>query len=279
MPEAPDQGWREAADFVDPPCLSTIHAAMRIAVRQARPDTETAPHRADGRSLDPSGVGFDLSPYDEIAVEEALKIKDAAGGTPEVVVLCVGTAEAAPQIRKALAMGADRGILIKGAPLFSDAASVSAVLAPVLKELGADLCLTGKQAIDDDGLQVPAFLAQALGWPMVSVVTKLELKDGRALAQRQVEGGHEIVEVPLPAVITCHKGLKPPRFASPPNIMKAKKKPLEERTLAAGPPRLKVLGLTLPPGRKPGRILGVAGQGADAAPLLVKALHEEAKVI
>lgn len=269
----------------------TIPAIMRIAVCLKRvPDSETKVRlAADGLSLDPSGVGFDLGPYDEYAVEEALKIRDAAAtaGAPpgEVVVLCAGPAEAVVQIRKALAMGADRGILVKGEFPFSDAASVGAALAAVLKELSPDLCLTGKQAIDSDNLQVPAFLAQALGWPMVSVVTKLELingntgnagKAGKALAHRQVEGGHEMVEVPLPAVITCQKGLNTPRFASLPNIMKAKKKPLEERTVVAASPLLKVLGLALPPGRKPGRIIG---QGPDAAPLLVKALHEEAKVV
>ncbi len=251
---------------------------MRVAVCIKRvPDTETRVRiAADGRSLDPSGVGFDLSPYDEYAIEEALRIKDAAGGAPEVVILCAGPAEASAQIRKALAMGADRGVLVKGEFPFSDASSVAAALAPVLKELGADLCLTGKQAIDGDNLQVPAFLAQALGWPLVTVVTKLELKDGRALAQRQVEGGHEAVEVSLPAVISCQKGLNTPRFASLPNIMKAKKKPLEERACTPAAPRLTVLGLALPPGRKPGRIIGT---GVDAAALLVKALHEEAKVI
>ena len=251
---------------------------MRIAVCIKRvPDTETKVRMAaDGRSLDPSGVSFDLSPYDEYAIEEALRIKDAAAGAPEVVVLCAGPAEAVTQIRKALAMGADRGILLKGEFPFSDAAAVSAALAPVLKELGPDLCLTGKQAIDGDNLQVPAFLAQALGWPMVSVVTKLEVKDGKALAQRQVEGGHEIVQAPLPVVITCQKGLNTPRFASLPNIMKAKKKPLEERAAAPAVPRLTVLGLALPAGRKGGRIVGT---GPDAAALLVKALHEEAKVI
>ncbi len=251
---------------------------MRIAVCIKRvPDTETKVRiAADGKSLEPSGVSYDLSPYDEYAVEEALRIKDAAGGTPEVVVLSAGVGDAATQIRKALAMGADRGILLKGDLPFSDASSAASALAGALKELGADLCLTGKQAIDDDGLQVPAYLAQALGWTLVSVVTKLELKDGKALAHRQVEGGHEVVEVPLPAVITCQKGLNTPRFASLPNIMKAKKKPLEEKALASAAPRLTVLGLALPPGRKAGRIVG---QGPDAAPLLVKALHEEAKVV
>ena len=251
---------------------------MRIAVCIKRvPDTETKVRiAADGKSLDPSGVSCDLGPYDEYAIEEALRIKDAGGGAPEVVVLCAGPAEAATQLRKALAMGADRAVLLKGDLPFSDASSVSSVLAPALQDLGADLCLTGKQAIDDDGLQVPAYLAQALGWTLVSVVTRLELKEGRALAHRQVEGGHEIVEVPLPAVITCQKGLNTPRFASLPNIMKAKKKPLEERAAAPAAPRLTIQGLGLPPGRKPGRIVG---QGPDAAAALVKALHEEAKVV
>ena len=251
---------------------------MRIAVCVKRvPDSETKVRiAADGKSLDPAGVNWDLNPYDEFGVEEALKIKEANGGTPEVVVLCAGPADAATQIRRALAMGADRGILIKGDLPFGDASSAAAALAPALKELAPDLCFFGKQAIDDDNLQVPAYVAAAMNWPLVTVVTKLEVKDGKATAQRQVEGGHEVVEVSLPAAISCQKGLNVPRFASLPNIMKAKKKPLDEKPLPASAPKLTILGLTPPPARKAGRIVG---QGADAAAALIQALRTEAKVI
>ena len=251
---------------------------MKIAVCIKRvPDSETKLKVAsDGRSLDPAGVNFDISPYDEFGIEEALRIKEANGGTPEVVVLCAGPADAAVQIRRALAMGADRGILVKGDLPFGDASAAASALVPALKELAPDLCFFGKQAIDDDNLQVSAYVAQACGWPLVTVVTKLEVKDGRAVAQRQIEGGTEVVEVPLPAAVSCQKGLNTPRFASLPNIMKAKKKPLDEKPLPAAAPRLTILGLSPPPARKAGRIVG---QGADAVPALIQALQAEAKVI
>ena len=256
----------------------TIRNAVKIAVCLKRvPDTETRLKvAADGKSLDPAGVNFDVSPYDEFGIEEALRIKEAQGGTPEVVVLCAGPAEAATQIRRALAMGADRGILVKGELPFGDASAAASALVPALKELAPDLCFFGKQAIDDDNLQVPAYVAAAMNWPLVTVVTKLEVKDGKAVAQRQVEGGTEVVEAPLPAAVSCQKGLNIPRFASLPNIMKAKKKPLDEKPLTASAPKLTVLGLTPPPARKAGRIVG---QGADAAAALIQALQNKAKVI
>ena len=251
---------------------------MKIAVCLKRVTDSEARLKvaADGKSLDPAGVNFDISPYDEFGIEEALKVKEANGGAPEVVVLCAGPAEAATQIRRALAMGADRGILLKGDLPFGDAASAASALVGALKELAPDLCFFGKQAIDDDNLQVPAYVAAAMGWPLVTVVTKLEVKDGKATAQRQIEGGTEIVEVALPAAISCQKGLNTPRFASLPNIMKAKKKPLDEKPLSAEEPKVTVLGLSAPPARKAGRIVG---QGADAVPALLQALQNEAKVI
>ncbi len=250
---------------------------MKIAVCIKRvPDSEARIRIApEERSIDPAGVNFDISTYDEYAIEEALRIQAAQAGT-EVCVFCAGPAEAAAQIRRALAMGADRGVLLKGDFPFGDAAAVAAPLAGALKAFGPDLVLFGKQAIDDDALQVPAFVAQALGIPLISVVTKLEVKDGKALAHRQIEGGHEVVEASLPAAVSCQKGLNVPRFASLPNIMKAKKKPLEEVAAAPGPARAVLLSLALPPARKAGRVVG---QGPDAVPALIAALHDEAKVI
>ena len=250
---------------------------MKVAVCIKRvPDSEARIRIApDGKAIDPAGINFDISPYDEYAIEEALKLQSAQPGS-EVCVFCAGPAEAATQIRRALAMGADRGVLLKGDFPFGDAAAVAAPLAGALKAFGPDLVLFGKQAIDDDALQVPAFVAQALGIPLVSVVTKLEVKEGRALAHRQIEGGHEVVEVALPAALSCQKGLNVPRFASLPNIMKAKKKPLEEVVAAPGPVRAVLVSLAPPPARKAGRIVG---QGPDAVPALLKALHDEAKVI
>jgi electron transfer flavoprotein beta subunit len=250
---------------------------VKIAVCIKRvPDSEARIRIApDGRSIDPASVNYDISPYDEYALEEALKIKDAQGAAVEVCVFCAGPAEAAAQIRRALAMGADRGVLLKGDFPFGDAA-VATPLAGALKAFGPDLVLFGKQAIDDDALQVPAFVAQALDIPLVSVVTKLEVKDGKALAHRQIEGGHEVVEAALPAAISCQKGLNVPRFASLPNIMKAKKKPLEEVAATPVAARAELVSLVPPPVRKAGRIVGL---GPDAVTALLHALHTEAKVI
>jgi electron transfer flavoprotein beta subunit len=229
----------------------------------------------DGKSIDPAGVKYVIGPYDEFAVEEALRIKEKEG-KGEVIILCLGPADAATQIRSALAMGADRGIHLLDHATYRDPFSTGIALAEALKKLAFDLVLFGKQAVDDDALQVPAAVCRKLGIPLVQVVTKLERKEGRVTATRQIEGGSEIVETPLPAGITCQKGLNEPRYASLPNIMKAKKKPIE--TQEAPPPdnRTEIVKLEPPPARPPGKIVG---EGAQTVPELVRLLHEEAKVI
>ena len=250
---------------------------MKIAVCIKRvPDTETRIKiAADGRSIDESGVKFVLNPYDEYAVEEALRRKEAAGAG-EVVVISLGPDAAQETIRTALAMGADRGVLLKTDQRAVDPLVIARALAAEIKDGGYDLVLFGKLAIDDYHHAVGPMVAELLGLPGVSAAARLELKDGTGTAEREVEGGVEVVEFPLPAVLTADKGLNEPRYPALKGIMAAKRKPLEVKpvTLEAG--GLEVMELALPPERKPGRILG---EGPDAVPALIAALRTEARVL
>ncbi|MBI2401466.1 MAG: electron transfer flavoprotein subunit beta/FixA family protein [Gemmatimonadetes bacterium] len=250
---------------------------MKIAVCIKRvPDTETRIKiAADGRSIDESGVKFVLNPYDEYAVEEALRRKEAAG-SGEVVVIALGPDAAQETIRTALAMGADRGVLLQADARILDPSVIARALVTELRDGGYDLVLFGKLAIDDYHHAVGPMVAELLRLPCVSAAARLELGDGKATAEREVEGGVEVVEFPLPAVLTADKGLNEPRYPALKGIMAAKKKPLEVKpvTLEAG--GLEVLELALPPERKPGRILG---EGPGAVPALIRALRTEAKVL
>lgn len=250
---------------------------MKIAVCIKRvPDTETRIKiAADGRSIDESGVKFVLNPYDEYAVEEALRRREA-GGAGEVVVIALGPDAAQETIRTALAMGADRGVLLRTDQRAFDPLSVARALAAELKDGGYDLIVFGKLAIDDYHHGVGTMVAELLELPCVSAAVRLELADGKGTAEREVEGGVEVVEFPLPAVVTADKGLNEPRYPALKGIMAAKKKPLEVKpvTLEAG--GLEAVELALPPERKPGRILG---EGPDAVPTLIQALRTEAKVL
>jgi electron transfer flavoprotein beta subunit len=208
-------------------------------------------------------------------VEEALRRKEAAGAA-EVVVVALGPDAAQETIRTALAMGADRGVLLQTEQRVHDPLSVARTLAAELKDGGYDLILFGKLAVDDYHHGVGPMVAELLGLPCGSAVARLELGQGRGTAEREVEGGVEVVEFPLPAVVTADKGLNEPRYPALKGIMAAKKKPLEVKpvTLEAG--GLEALELALPPERKPGRILG---EGPDAVPSLIQALRTEAKVL
>ncbi|KAF0244752.1 MAG: electron transfer flavoprotein beta [Planctomycetota bacterium] len=230
---------------------------------------------ADNRTIDPAGVEYVLNPYDEFAVEEALKIKEKAGAG-EVTILALGGPESAETIRKGLAMGADKGIHLKEGTTGRDFIATAQAIAAELKGRPLDLLLFGNKAIDDDGTQVAAMVATLLGLPFVGVITKLELNGRTATAHRPVEGGVEVVEVALPASFSAQKGLNEPRFASLKGIMAAKKKPLEEKPAAAGEPRMELVKLDNPPARPAPRIVGT---GKDAVPALMKLLREEAKVI
>lgn len=250
---------------------------MKIVVCMKQvPDTETKVRIGpDGKTIDPTDVNYVVNPYDEYAVEEALKIKEEKGDG-EVTILTLGPDRAIKAIRTALAMGADKAVHLKTDDKYLDSYAVAAALAHELKDMEYDLILTGKQAVDDDAAQIGARLGALLDIPCATVVTKLTIEDGTFTANREVEGGVEIVEGSLPAVITAQKGLNEPRYASLKGIMMAKKKPLEEKEPQLDEEKLEILKMEYPPERKGGRIVG---KGPEAVPELVRLLHEEAKVI
>jgi len=254
------------------------------------PDTETQIKIAqDAKSIVQDDIKWVMNPYDEFGVEEALRLKEKFGG--EVTVVGLGPKRVTESIRTALAMGADKGILINDPAVEgSDSIAVAKALAAVIKGLDYDIIFTGQRGVDDDMGLVGASLAEFLQIPHISLVVKVEVPDdGKSVkVNRPVEGQTLVIESTLPALITAQKGLNEPRYASLPGIMKAKKKPLEEKTLADlgldasefgdGARNLKVLELTPPPQRQAGKI--VEGETPEEkARELTRLLHEEAKVI
>jgi len=238
------------------------------------PDTETKVKvAAGGKTIDLAGVNFMLSPYDEYAVEEGLRLREKFSG--EVVVVSLGGDVHKETIRKALAMGCNRGVLLKD-PSERDSFSVARSLADYAKEYAPDVVLCGKQSIDYDGAQVGGLVAEMLGIPSVSVVVKLDVQNGVFVAEREIEGGHEIVHSKLPAVIMAQKGLNQPRYPSLKGIMDAKRKPIEERAVTKTEPKVEVISFKKPAPKAAGKIVGT---DASAAGELVRLLHEEAKVI
>lgn len=238
------------------------------------PDTETKVKvGADGKSIDPAGVNYMLNPYDEFGVEEALRTKQALGG--EVVVVSLGSDANKETLRKSLAMGCDKAVLLKDEAV-RDSFAVAQSLADYAKEYGAEIIFCGKQSIDHDNSQVGGLVAELLGWPSISVVVKLEIKDGNIAAEREIEGGHEIIHAKLPAVIMAQKGLNEPRYPSLKGIMDAKRKPIEEKPASAAEVRVEISAMRKPPAKASGKIVGT---DASAAAELVRLLHEEAKVI
>jgi electron transfer flavoprotein beta subunit len=239
------------------------------------PDTEARIKiGSDGASIDSAGVKFVISPYDEFAMETALRIKEAKGAG-EVIAISLGEAQSAEQLRSALAMGADRAILLKGQATIDGSATAKA-LAEEIKTHSPDLVLCGMKAVDNDQQQVGVMLAEYLGMPAVSVVAELEVEENKIVAHREIEGGVEVVEVATPAVITTTKGKHEPRYPSLKGIMAAKKKPLEEKDAQVPASRLKIRSLSAPAERAAGKIVG---NGADAVPELVRLLKDEAKVL
>ena len=210
--------------------------------------------KPDGSGVELANVKMSMNPFDEIAVEEAIRLKEA-GKVEEIVVVSIGPAQAAETIRTALAMGADRGILIKVEETV-EPLSVAKLLKAVVEEEKPELVILGKQAIDDDANQTGQMLAALLGWAQGTFASKVELADGKATVTREVDGGLQVVEVKLPAIVTTDLRLNQPRYASLPNIMKAKKKPLDEKSAADYgvdvASRLKVLKTEEPGGRQAG---------------------------
>jgi electron transfer flavoprotein beta subunit len=230
--------------------------------------------KADQTGVDLANVKMSMNPFDEIGVEEAIRLKEKGIAT-EIITVSVGPQEAQETIRTALAMGADRGILVKVAhevePL-----TVAKILAGIAKSEGPQLIILGKQAIDDDSNQTGQMLAQLLGWPQGTFASKVAIDGGKAEVTREVDGGLQTVRLNLPAIVTTDLRLNEPRYASLPNIMKAKKKPIDEKSPAdygVDPaPRLKVLKVTEPPKRK-------GGVKVKTVQELVEKLKNEAGVI
>jgi electron transfer flavoprotein beta subunit len=247
-----------------------------VACFKRVPTTETQPQiAADGKGLDPSGVQYMVSFYDEIAVEQAVRTKEASGG--EVTVLTIGPSEATKEMRECLAKGGDKGkILVDADWQTRDCRQVAKGLAAEIGSMGADVVFCGRQATDRDNSAVGPMLATYLGWACVTDVIELELADGKGTAKRESEAGIETYEFSLPAVITCQKDLNEPRYAGLKGIMAAKKKPVEEAPFEAPDAQVEVLEVSLPPARTEGRIVG---EGPDAVPALMEALRNEAQVL
>lgn len=238
------------------------------------PDTTTRIAIAsDKTSIDPSGVTFIINPYDEFAVEECLKLKEKNGG--EVIVVSLGGDAHKETLRKALAMGADKGVLLKDDGV-RDTFAVAEGLAAYVKEQAPDMIFFGKQSVDGDDGAIGQMVAEILGLPCVSVAVKLEVDGTIVKAEREIEGGHESVETSLPCVITAQKGLNDPRYPSLKGIMAAKKKPIDEIPAAAATSKTTLVEMKRPPETSAGKIVGT---DASAVPELVRLLREEAKVI
>ena len=230
--------------------------------------------KPDGSGVELANVKMSMNPFDEIAVEEAIRLKEK-GKVTEIVAVSIGPQQAQETIRTALAMGADRGILVK-VDATVEPLAVAKILKGIVEAESPDLVILGKQAIDDDCNQTGQMLAALLGWPQGTFASKVEPGEGSVDVTREVDGGLQTVSLKMPAVVTTDLRLNEPRYASLPNIMKAKKKPIDEKSAADygvdTAPRLKVLKTTEPGGRKAGVKVGSVAE-------LVGKLKNEAAVI
>ncbi|MXX90435.1 MAG: electron transfer flavoprotein subunit beta/FixA family protein [Boseongicola sp. SB0677_bin_26] len=218
--------------------------------------------KADGSGVDLANVKMSMNPFDEIAVEEAIRLKEA-GKAEEVIAVSVGVQQSRETLRTALAMGADRAILIIAAEdVHTDIEplAVARLLAGVIEEEQPGLVICGKQAIDNDMNATGQMLAALTGWPQATFASELDIGDDSATVTREVDGGLQIIRIDLPAIVTVDLRMNEPRYASLPNIMKAKRKPMDERTPADYGvdvrPRLEIVSTTEPEARKAGEILG-----------------------
>lgn len=250
---------------------------MKIAVCVSHvPDTATRVKiGSDQKSIDPNGVTYILNPYDEFAIEEALKLKEKMGGTPEVILLSVGGDSNKETLRKALAMGADSAVLLKDDQK-RDSVGIAKALSDEIKSLGCEAVFFGKQSVDFDNSITGQLTAEMLGYNCVSTVVSLNIDGNTVTAETEIEGGREVVETNIPVVITAQKGLNEPRYASLKGIMAAKKKTIEEKQAAPYENQTEVVSMVMPAPKKPGRIIGT---DSSAVPELVQLLREEAKVI
>lgn len=238
------------------------------------PDTETKIKiDSGGTSIEKAGVNYILNPYDEFAVEAALRMKEKFGGT--TVVMTLGGDAHKETLRKALAMGVDQAVLLKD-DTQRDSYAIARSLADALKPLSPDCVFFGKQSIDYYDEQIPGLVAEFLGYPSVSVVVKMDVQGTMVICEREIEGGHEVVEVTLPAVIAAQKGLNEPRYPSLKGIMAAKTKPIIEQVPSVVPMKVETQRIQKPPAKQPGKVVGT---DISAVTELVRLLREEAKVL
>jgi len=250
---------------------------VKIAVCIKRvPDMETRfKIAASGTAVDESGLKYDMSDFDGYAVETALQLNEKQG-PGETVVISLGPDVVQEQLRKALSMGADRAVQLKADKVPADGLAIARALAAELQGGGYDLILFGRQAVDSANATVGPMTAELLGLPCATAVSTLEIANGRATARRDLEGSAEIVEFPLPAVVSVDEGMPRARYPSLKGIMAAKKKPLEVKPAQLGAEHIAIEKMELPPERAAGRIVG---EGTAAVPELVRLLHTEAKVL
>jgi electron transfer flavoprotein beta subunit len=249
------------------------------------PDTETKIKiGADGKSIDEAGVKFIVSPYDEFALEEAVKLKEAKGG--DVTIVCFGPDRVQSGLRECLARGATKAVHVQGEVGNADSLGIAKVLAAAIKSVEHDIVFFGKQGVGTDNSLVGPMVAELLGYPHVNVVTSMEIGDESLKAHREIEGAEEVIETPLPAVIAAQKGLNEPRYASLKGIMAAKKIKIDTKTVAdlgldeadVFGARVQITRIEMPPEKAPGRKLeGV--DAATAAAEIVKYIKDEVKAI
>lgn len=244
-------------------------------------DTEERIVVEDGK-ISEDGVEFVINPYDEYAVEEAIKLKEEHGG--EVTVITIGPDRAEQALRTAMAMGADKGIIVGDESLFGDEHTTAKVLATVIKDLDYDIVLAGYMAVDDGSAQVGPRLAEELGIPHISTITNLEVNGNEVKVEKDVEGDIAYITSPLPVLLTAQQGLNEPRYPSLPGIMKAKKKPLKRLEAddlglnpAAVSSKTETVELFLPPEKSAGRLL--EGELDEQVAELVDLLKSEKKVL
>ena len=247
------------------------------------PDTESR-IKLSGKGIDEAGIKFIVSPYDEFALEEAIRVKEKQGG--DVTVVTFGPDRAAQALRECLARGATKALHVKGESGTADSLGIAKVLAAAIKSIPHDLVLFGKQGVGTDNGLVGPMVAELLGYPQINVVTHLETGDAKVTGHRELEGAEEIIEASLPAVVTAQKGLNEPRYASLKGIMAAKKVPVDTRSLSdlgladadVFNQRVVLVSLEMPPEKTGGRKIE-GGDAAAAAKEILKYIREEAKAL
>ena len=239
------------------------------------PDTETyIKIGADQKSINEGGVIFILNPYDEYAVEEALKIQEAQGG--EVTALCVGSERADEILRSAVAMGVQKAARVATDAPSADSLTTAKMMTAALKDMEYELILLGKETIDDGSMAVGPMLGELLGIPCITLATKVDVADGKVVIERELESGTEVIEASLPCVITAQKGLNEPRYPSLRGKMMAKKAVIDVKEVSVDAPQVEIVSMQNPPARGEAKVVG---EGVEAVPELIRLLKEEAQAI